>query len=71
MLLIGEALARQIDHDGLPQLGHVVGKRRAQAGRKHIHRARGEAGLQQFHDTMAAHEIANPHVRHEQNRPPI
>ena len=68
VLIVGEPPARQVDHDRLAQFGHVVGQRGAQCRREHVHRARGKSRFQQLHDAVAAHEVADPHVRHEQNR---
>ena len=63
-----EASAREVHHNGLAQPRHVVGQRRAQGGRQHVNRPRRETRLQEFHDRVAAHEVADPHVRHDQNR---
>jgi hypothetical protein len=68
MLGEGEALARQVDHDGLAHARHVVGQRRAEAGREDIDRTLRKPCVEQLHDRMAADEIADPHVGHDQNR---
>jgi hypothetical protein len=71
VLGVGKALARKVDDDGLPQFGHVVGERRAERGREDVHGAGRKSGFQKLHDRVAAHEVADPHVRDDQNRPPV
>ena len=63
MLAKAEALARQVDDDGLPHAGHVIGQRRAQGGGQHVDRAIGKSlPRSSLHHRMAAHEIADPHI---------
>ena len=64
----GEALARQVEHDPLAHAGHVVEERRDHGGGQHVDRPVREALLEEPHHRVAAHEIADPHVGHDQDR---
>ena len=66
MLAQREPPARQIRHDPLADPGHVVEQWRHHGGGQHVDGGRRVSSLQQLDDAMAADEIADPHVRHEQ-----
>jgi hypothetical protein len=60
--------ARQVGDNRLPDARHVVGKRRTERRRQEIDRPIGKALAQHLHHRMAADEVADPHIRHDQDR---
>jgi hypothetical protein len=67
MLAQRELLAGEIDDYALAYPRHVVEERRHHRGCQHVDRPGREALMQQLHDRVAANEIADPHVGHDQN----
>ena len=68
MVAQGETLARQVSDDTLAHAGHVVEQRCDHRGRQDIDRGTWKSLFQQLNDGMAANEVANPHVRDNENR---
>src|SRR6185312_10374496 len=69
VLFIGKPAARNIVDDRFANPRHVIGHRGAKRGADNVDRPVRKALLQHLHDRMAAHEVADPDVRHQQNRP--
>src|SRR5262249_55064430 len=67
MLAQGETLARQVDDDALAHTRHIVEQRRDHRGRQDVDRGAWKSLLQQLNDGVAANEVADPHVGHDQN----
>jgi len=63
----GQAGSRQVDHNSFAHARHIVEKRRDHRGRQHIDGMAWKSLVQQPDDRVAANEVADPHVRHEQN----
>ena len=67
MLTQGQAPAGQVGHNRLAHSRHVIEQRRDQGSCQNVDSPGGDPLLQQPHDRVAAHEIADPHVRHDQD----
>jgi hypothetical protein len=67
MVAQGEALAGQVSNDALAHAWHVVEQRCDHRGRQDIDRGAWKSLFQQLNDGMAANEVANPHVRDDEN----
>ncbi len=50
---------------------HVIDQRRAEGGHQQIDGAVRPALLEDTHNGMAADEVADPHIGHDQDRPRI
>ncbi len=64
----GQAIARQVADDPFAHARHVVEQRRGRFGGEQVDRAVGFARLDEPHDRMATHEVAEPHVRDDEDR---
>ena len=64
----GEALARQVEHDAVADAGHVVEEGRHHGRGQHVDRAAREPLIEEADHAVAAHEIADPHIGHDQDR---
>src|SRR5262249_50745661 len=57
----------KVEHDALADARHVVDERRHHGGSQHIDRPPGKTGAEQANDRVTAHEVADPHVRHDKD----
>src|SRR5262249_466292 len=67
MVAQGEMFARQVSDDPLAHAWHVVEQRCDHRSGQDINRGGWKSLLQQLNDGVAANEVANPHVRDNQN----
>jgi hypothetical protein len=67
MVAQGEALAGQVGDDALAHARHVIEQRCDHRGRQDVDRGVWKSLFQQLNDGMAANEVANPHVRDDEN----
>jgi hypothetical protein len=63
-----QASPRQIEHHCLANARHVIGQRRTQGRAEDVDCEVRVLGVQHFHHRVAAHEIADPHIRNDQHR---
>jgi hypothetical protein len=63
--------ARNVEGDRLSHARHEGGQRRGQLGGQHIHWPARKPRVEQTHDRVAANEVADPHIGHDQDRPAL
>ena len=62
-----QPLPWHVPDDALADPRHVVDERGAERGGEHVHRPVGKPPAQELNHGVAADEVADPHVRHQQD----